>query len=105
VSLQVVGPVDCIVLTRTQYAVILDPVDAEGFGRLCLVRSLLAVVMFCVLRDGVVVVQCDALTLPTGRPQLGKKALKRGPATFFLQPGERLENGTQVCWMMLMRDE
>jgi len=30
-----------------------------------------------------------------GKPQLGKKELRKGPATFFLNPGEALENGIQ----------
>jgi major vault protein len=30
-----------------------------------------------------------------GRPQLGLKQLRVGPASFFLRPGERLENGIQ----------
>jgi len=30
-----------------------------------------------------------------GKPQLGKKELRKGPATFFLNPGEALESGIQ----------
>jgi len=30
-----------------------------------------------------------------GKPQLGKKELRKGPQTFFLNPGEQLENGIQ----------
>jgi len=30
-----------------------------------------------------------------GRPQLGRKELRKGPASFFLLPGERLESGIQ----------
>ena len=31
---------------------------------------------------------------PTGKNQLGKRELRRGELSFFLKPGERLENGT-----------
>jgi major vault protein len=32
---------------------------------------------------------------PDGKPQLGKRELRKGPVSFFLQPGERLESGIQ----------
>jgi len=33
-------------------------------------------------------------------PQLGKKELRKGPASFFLQPGERLEAGIQNVYVL-----
>jgi major vault protein len=33
-----------------------------------------------------------------GKPQLGKKELRKGPTSFFLLPGERLENGIQCLY-------
>jgi major vault protein len=41
---------------------------------------------YCVVLDPV-----DA----EGKPQLGKRELRKGPVSFFLQPGERLESGIQ----------
>jgi major vault protein len=35
-----------------------------------------------------------------GKPQLGKKELRKGPASFFLLPGERLENGIQNIYIL-----
>jgi len=56
---EVVGEVKITTLNGRQYAVILDPIDANG------------------------------------HPQFGKRELRRGEVSFFLQPGERLENGIQ----------
>jgi len=56
---EVVGEVKITTLNGRQYAVILDPTDANG------------------------------------KPQFGKRELRRGEVSFFLQPGERLENGIQ----------
>lgn len=35
-----------------------------------------------------------------GRPRLGTKQLVAGPTTFFLKPGERLENGVQAIFVL-----
>jgi len=35
-----------------------------------------------------------------GKPQLGQKELRKGPLSFFLQPGERLENGIQNVYIL-----
>jgi len=35
-----------------------------------------------------------------GRPQLGKKELRKGEASFFLKPGERLESGVQNIYVL-----
>jgi len=56
---EVVGEVNITTLTNRQYAVLLDPIGANG------------------------------------KPQLGTKELRKGPASFFLRPGERLESGIQ----------
>jgi len=37
---------------------------------------------------------------PDGRPQLGKRELRKGETSFFLQPGERLENGIQNVYVL-----
>ncbi len=37
---------------------------------------------------------------PDGKPQLGKKRLVKGEKSFFLQPGERLENGIQDIYVL-----
>jgi len=56
---EVVGEVRIISLSNRQYAVVLDPLGADG------------------------------------KPQLGVKELRKGPLSFFLRPGERLESGIQ----------
>jgi hypothetical protein len=35
-----------------------------------------------------------------GKPQLGKKKLVKGEKSFFLQPGEKLENGIQDVYVL-----
>eukprot|EP01089_Gocevia_fonbrunei_P023435 TRINITY_DN98_c0_g1_i1.p1 TRINITY_DN98_c0_g1~~TRINITY_DN98_c0_g1_i1.p1 ORF type:complete len:818 (+),score=286.08 TRINITY_DN98_c0_g1_i1:99-2552(+) len=35
-----------------------------------------------------------------GKPDLGKKELRQGPVSFFLRPGEKLENGTQNIYVL-----
>ncbi len=35
-----------------------------------------------------------------GRPQLGRKRLVRGEKSFFLMPGEHLENGIQNVYVL-----
>jgi major vault protein len=37
---------------------------------------------------------------PNGKPQLGKRQLRKGPTTFFLRPGEQLENGIQNIYIL-----
>jgi major vault protein len=37
---------------------------------------------------------------PNRLPQLGQKELRKGPASFFLQPGERLEAGIQNVYVL-----
>jgi len=56
---EVVGEVQITTLSNRQYAVLLDPIGADG------------------------------------KPQLGTKELRKGPVSFFLRPGERLESGIQ----------
>ena len=56
---KVVGEVQITTLTSRQYAVIRDPVDANGVQR------------------------------------FGRKELRKGECSFFLKPGERLEQGIQ----------
>ena len=59
-----VGEISVTVLSKRQYAVVVNPVDAHGV------------------------------------PQLGKRELRRGECTFFLQPGETLENGIQGVYVL-----
>jgi len=61
---KVVGEIDITVLTKRQYAVVVDPVDSKGVA------------------------------------QMGKRELRRGECTFFLQPGESLENGIQNVYVL-----
>jgi major vault protein len=42
----------------------------------------------------------DPVDKKTGLPQLGKKELRVGPISFFLQPGERLEAGIQNVYVL-----
>jgi len=56
---EVVGEVQITTLTNRQYAVVLDPIGANG------------------------------------KPSLGTRELRKGPTSFFLRPGERLEQGIQ----------
>jgi len=42
----------------------------------------------------------DPIDKKTNLPQLGKKLLKVGPISFFLQPGERLEAGIQNVYVL-----
>jgi len=51
---------------------------------------------YCVVRDPV-----DA----EGKPQLGKRELRKGPVSFFLQPGEALEKGGTQPVHILAEDE
>jgi major vault protein len=37
----------------------------------------------------------DPVDAKTGKPQLGKRELRKGEVSFFLRPGERLEDGIQ----------
>jgi len=60
----VVGEINITVLSKRQYAVVVDPVDAKGVA------------------------------------QMGKRELRRGECTFFLQPGESLENGIQNVYVL-----
>jgi len=60
----VVGQVELTTLTNRQYAVVLDPHDADGVQK------------------------------------LGTKTIIRGEASFFLQPGERLENGIEDVYIL-----
>jgi len=46
---------------------------------------------YCVIED-----PCD----DKGRPQLGSKKLVTGPVSFFVQPGESLENGIQQFYIL-----
>jgi major vault protein len=46
------------------------------------------------------VVIMDPVGADDGKPQLGKKALVKGERSFFLQPGERLENGIQEVYVL-----
>eukprot|EP00048_Salpingoeca_helianthica_P014523 m.222103 g.222103 ORF g.222103 m.222103 type:complete len:850 (+) comp15960_c0_seq1:41-2590(+) len=61
---EVVGVVSITTLNNRQYAVILNPVDAEG------------------------------------KPQLGRRKLIKGHASFFLMPGEQLEKGIQDVYCL-----
>jgi major vault protein len=61
---EVVGEVRITVLTNRHYAVVLDPLGADG------------------------------------KPQLGVKELRKGPVSFFLRPGERLEAGIQNVYVL-----
>jgi len=56
---EVVGDVNITTLNNRQWAVVLDPIGADG------------------------------------KPQLGKRELRKGEVSFFLQPGEKLEAGIQ----------
>lgn len=42
----------------------------------------------------------DPVDAATGKPQLGKRVLRKGEASFFLQPGERLEIGIQDVYVL-----
>eukprot|EP01112_Ceratiomyxa_fruticulosa_P014613 TRINITY_DN4201_c0_g1_i2.p1 TRINITY_DN4201_c0_g1~~TRINITY_DN4201_c0_g1_i2.p1 ORF type:complete len:836 (-),score=252.73 TRINITY_DN4201_c0_g1_i2:463-2970(-) len=42
----------------------------------------------------------DPIDEQTGKPQLGKKQLRKGEATFFLRPGESLENNIQSVYVL-----
>ena len=61
---EVVGVVEITTLSNRQYAVILNPVDADG------------------------------------KPQLGRRQLVKGHTSFFLMPGEQLENGIQDIYCL-----
>jgi major vault protein len=61
---EIVGEVRVTTLTNRQYAVVIDPVGADG------------------------------------KPQLGRKELRKGPCSFFLLPGERLEAGIQNIYVL-----
>jgi len=58
-------------------------------------RSVLRKQQFCIVLDPVG---------KDGRPQFGKKELRVGPDSFFLKPGERLEDGVQNAYL-LQNDE
>jgi len=66
---EVLGLVQLVTLTRREYCVVRDPVDAEG------------------------------------KPQLGTRELRKGPANFFLEPGESLESGGIQQVHVLAEDE
>jgi len=49
-------------------------------------------------------VVCDPIG-SDGKPQLGRRELRKGPASFFLQPGESLEHGCSQAVPVLGEDE
>jgi len=66
---EVLGLVSLITLTRREYCVVRDPIDAEG------------------------------------KPQLGRRELRQGSDSFFLEPGEALETGGIQAVHVLAEDE